>query len=603
MKRSKKKFTVISLFSGAMGLDLGFEKAGFDVRVVVEKDEHCIETIKNNRPKIPRIHEDIQKVPTEKILKKAKLKLGEATLVIGGPPCQPFSTAGKRLSVQDPRGSLFKEFVRVIKETRPQFFVMENVSGAVSSAVKHIPFYERMENGVKDPLEKLGSAFNLIYNELLSTGYRIFWDVLDASDYHVPQKRKRLIIIGSRDGQPVQFPPKKCDERITLRDAIGNLSDPNPEYVQLPPWGRYLEFIPPGGNWRDLPKNIVEEAMGGSYHSQGGRTGFFRRPSWDEPSPTLVTSPIMKATCLCHPEELRPFSIKEYAKLQQFPDDWEFSGDVLTKYRLIGDAVPVGLANEIAKVIKDAIDGKVENQDVEDYVNNYTSERLNKQVKKRKTKFQDSITSWSAKNMRNFPWRSSSRTPYEVLISELLLKRTTSTAALKVYKDFLKSFGNISELANADTNELEKLLSRIGLQKQRAIGIIKMAKFIESKFNGVVPKEYSELKKVPSVGEYTANAVLSFAFDIPTAIVDSNVVRILKRVFINYFPSKSNLTTNTVKMIAELLLPKEKHEIYNWGLLDIGALVCRYKNPVCNKCPLAMLCDSSAIFLMEKLNL
>ena len=369
---STKPLTVISLFTGAMGLDLGFEMEGFDIRVTVDNNKDVIETIKKNRPDLPMIGDNIFNVKTAEILDKARLRIGEATLITGGPPCQPFSTAGRRLSVEEEKGQLVFQFLRVIRETQPRFFLFENVAGLVSAARKHISFYTRIKKKEEElaPKERLGSAFERILQEfekirtLDGNHYLINWDVVNSADYGVPQKRKRFILLGSRDGKKITFPktthasPKSLDVTsgqkkpwVTLREALKDLDDPNPEYLAFPRWGKYMKYIPEGGYWRDLPKELQKEAMGGAYYSQGGRTGFYRRLSWNKPSPTLVTSPVFKGTVLGHPEENRPLSVREYARIQGFPDDWKFVDHISTKYRLIGEAVPIPLSRALARQI------------------------------------------------------------------------------------------------------------------------------------------------------------------------------------------------------------------------------------------------------------
>lgn len=364
--------TVISLFTGAMGLDLGFEIEGFDVRVTLDNNKDVIETIRKNRPDIQLIGQDIFNVKTSEILDKAKLRVGEATVITGGPPCQPFSTAGRRLSVEEKKGQLVFQFLRVIREAQPRFFIFENVTGLLSAACKHVSFYARIKKKEEElaPKERLGSAFERILDEfekvrtLDGNYYTINWAVVNAADFGVPQKRKRLIILGSRNGKKPKFPttthasPKRLEVMtgmkkpwVTLKEAIGDLDDPNPEHVPFPSWGKYMKYIPEGSYWRDLPEELKKEAMKGAYYSQGGRTGFFRRLSWSKPSPTLVTSPVFKGTCLGHPEEDRPLSVREYARIQGFPDDWEFVDPTSTKYRLIGEAVPIPLARALARQI------------------------------------------------------------------------------------------------------------------------------------------------------------------------------------------------------------------------------------------------------------
>jgi DNA (cytosine-5)-methyltransferase 1 len=369
--------TVISLFTGAMGLDLGFEMEGFDIRVALDNNKDVIATIKKNRPDIPIIRDSIFNVRTSEILKKAKFKVGEATVVTGGPPCQPFSTAGRRKSVEEEKGQLVYQFLRVVRESKPKFFVFENVAGLISAARKHISFYDRVKKKKEDlaPKERLGSAFERVLEEfekirtLDGNYYRINWDVVNSADFGVPQKRRRFILLGSRDGKKIPLPtsthgsPESMDvvlgykkPWVTLREALKDLDDPNPEYLPFPSWGKYMKYIPEGGYWRDLPKELHEEALGGAYDptgkkNKGGRTGFYRRLSWDKPAPTLLTSPIFKGSVLAHPKENRALSVKEYARIQRFPDEWEFVDHIATKYRLIGEAVPIPLARAVAKQI------------------------------------------------------------------------------------------------------------------------------------------------------------------------------------------------------------------------------------------------------------
>jgi len=369
-----KAGSAISLFTGAMGLDLGFEKAGFNIKVAVESNKWAAETIRVNRPNIKLIEKPIETITTSFILETAGLKVREPSVVVGGPCCQSFSTAGSRESLGDPRGTLFHRFVDVIKETEPRFFVMENVPGILSAAIKHRPLNKRGPGfPTLSPEEELGSAFKLILKEFESTNYYVIFALMNAADYGAPQARQRVIIIGSKDGEELKIPTPTHSKDglhgknkwVTLREALTSLDDSAPEYTPLPKTQKkFLRQIPPGGNWHDLPQKLQKEALGGAYNSWGGRSGFLRRLSWDKPSPAITTSPTGKATMLCHPDELRPLSIKEYTKLQQFPDDWFFAGNLTQKYIQIGNAVPVGLgyaiAKELAKIAKSKPNGKSE---------------------------------------------------------------------------------------------------------------------------------------------------------------------------------------------------------------------------------------------------
>lgn len=355
-------YPVISLFSGAMGLDLGLEAAGLDVRVSQDFDPWCIKTMSDNeRTHIPGdIRQVLDDDPTCKtILKKAGLKKGEAFAVVGGPPCQAYSTAGKRQAIDDPRGSLFMQFAHVVEKTQPRYFVMENVKGLLSACVKHRPLNARA--GKPSAEEMPGSVFAIVLQTLHSLGYTTQYAVLDAVHYGVPQFRERLIIIGSRDGEDILMPqathfPRHQDDDYrwrTLRDAIGDLKGPNGACGAFSEERlKFLRQIPEGGNWRSLSIEHQRQAMGGAFESGGGKMGFYRRLLWDEPSPTLVTSPVQKSTMLCHPTEDRPLSVREYARIQQFPDAWSINGSAQHAYRQIGNAVPVGLGRAIGLSLK-----------------------------------------------------------------------------------------------------------------------------------------------------------------------------------------------------------------------------------------------------------
>lgn len=365
---SNPKHSIISLFSGALGLDLGLEKAGFKIAVAVESNKYAAETIRTNRPSIEVFEEDIQNVSTKEILKKAKLKVGEATIVSAGPSCQTFSTAGSRKSFKDPRGILFKEFLRVVREARPRFFVMENVPGMLSAAIRHRPLKERGHGHPPlAPDEELGSAFAMILKELKKTGYYVIFDILNAADFGVPQSRERVVFIGSRDGEAISIPKPTHSANgegdtkkwATLSQAFKNLQDESPEFIQLTPKAKkFLKDIPAGGNWRNISPDKRKEAMGKANESWGGRVGFYRRLSLDRPSPSLTTRPTSKATMLCHPTELRPLSVKEYMTLQQFPKNWKLAGGISHKYTQVGNAVPLGLGKAVGLSIMEAINIK-----------------------------------------------------------------------------------------------------------------------------------------------------------------------------------------------------------------------------------------------------
>lgn len=346
---------VISLFSGAMGLDIGLAKAGLNVVIGQDFDTACVKTMRENGHKV--LEGDIRNIQPQQLLDLTGLHIGEPFLICGGPPCQPFSTAGKRMGINDPRGSLFMDFIRMIDYIRPRFFVMENVKGIMSAPLKHVPLSERDED---DPEQRLGTVLDVILAEFDKLGYKTVYGVLDAVNYGTPQFRERFVLIGSRDNEDIFLPipthfqihQNKEYQWQTVRSVIGDLEYDEGECATLSEERlKFLKMVPEGGNWRDLPENYIPKAMGGAYKSGGGKVGFYRRLSYDQPSPTVVTSPVQKATMMCHPKQDRPLSVKEYARIQQFPDEWIFVGTTAAKYRQIGNAVPVGLAEAIGRAV------------------------------------------------------------------------------------------------------------------------------------------------------------------------------------------------------------------------------------------------------------
>ena len=323
-----KDYSVLELFAGAGGMAIGLEKAGLKCIALNEIDHWAAETLRINRPKWDVVEEDIRNL-------SFKEYENEVNVVTGGFPCQAFSYAGKKLGLEDARGTLFYEFARAVNETKPLLCVGENVRGLL-----------RHEEG------RTIKGMVSILDEI---GYRVLEPkILKAIFYKVPQKRERLIIVGIRKDIDIDFNyPKPYRNIFSLKDALkkGPLFKTD---VPESPGSKYpkhkekvLDLVPPGGYWRDLPENIQKEYMMKSYYLGGGKTGMARRMHWDEPSLTLTCSPAQKQTERCHPDETRPFTVREYARIQTFPDDWKFAGPVTSQYKQIGNAVPVNLAREI----------------------------------------------------------------------------------------------------------------------------------------------------------------------------------------------------------------------------------------------------------------
>ncbi|MCF7845471.1 MAG: DNA (cytosine-5-)-methyltransferase [Candidatus Pacebacteria bacterium] len=320
--KKRSQYTTIELFAGAGGTAIGMENAGVKHVLLNEYDKYACETLRINKPNWNLIEDDIRNL---------KFKEKQADIVQGGFPCQTFSYAGKKMGFEDIRGTLFFEFARCIKEVKPKIAIGENVKGLLT------------HDG--------GRTLKTMISVLEELGYRVKYKVLRSQYLDVSQKRERLIIIGVRNDLniPISFPKEK-DYIIPLREALYKC--PKSEGQKYPEKKhKILELIPPGGYWRDLPEKLQKEYMGASFFMGGGKTGMARRLSWDEPSLTLTCSPAQKQTERCHPEETRPLTVREYARIQTFPDDWKFAGSISQQYKQIGNAVPVNLAYHIGDTI------------------------------------------------------------------------------------------------------------------------------------------------------------------------------------------------------------------------------------------------------------
>jgi len=364
MVNGTSKYNVVSLFSGAMGLDIGLEKAGLHTAVCVEMNKLACETIRENTS-IPVIENDITEVTTEEILKTAKLKKKDVFMVVGGPPCQAFSTAGKRLSLQDFRGNVIVNYLRVVEEIAPPYFILENVRGILSTPLNAVP--PEYENEYNNIVEMPGSVVYFLWSEFKKLGYEISFGLFNSANYGVPQIRERVVIFGSKKGR-IPLPNPTHSESgietgkkwVTIAEAFKGL-EKQEQFFEIPQRiKKFLIHIKEGENWTDLPMDIKKEAMGKSYELSGGKTGFFRRLSFDRPSPTLLTSPIMNATLLAHPTEMRSLSVHEYARIQQFPDSWKLQGKLTDLFKQIGNAVPTGLGYIAGKTILDFHKGNFE---------------------------------------------------------------------------------------------------------------------------------------------------------------------------------------------------------------------------------------------------
>lgn len=314
----------IEICAGCGGLSTGFINF-FKPILLNDNNKDCCETLKLN-------HKNV-------LIKCCKFEnleidnyINKIDVLIGGVPCQSFSQAGKREGLKDPRGNLILKFIEIINNIKPKIFLIENVKGLLT-------------------INK-GETFNLII-EQIDKIYNVRYKILNAYDYEVPQKRERIFIIGTLKilNKIYKF-PEKINKKIILKDVLMNVPVSN-GYKYNEQKIKLFKMIPQGGCWINLPIKLQKEYLGKMYYSGGGKRGILYRLNMQKPSLTLLCSPTQKQTERCHPIEERPLTIKEYARIQTFPDDYKFYGSLSSIYKQIGNAVPVKLGYYIAKSIYD----------------------------------------------------------------------------------------------------------------------------------------------------------------------------------------------------------------------------------------------------------
>lgn len=346
----KKKYTSIELFAGAGGLALGLEQAGFSHVGLVEFNKSAADTLIINRPNWNVLCEDVAVTASKDLEKEFNIEKTELDLLSGGAPCQSFSYAGKRLGLEDTRGTMFYHYATFLHKLQPKIFLFENVRGLLTH-----------DNG---------KTYQTILNIFEDEGYKTYHKVLNAWNYGVPQKRERLITIGIRndlvDFAEFKFPVEH-DYKPLLKDIKLDVNPTKETCAQYSPYKKEIfSLVPAGGYWKDIDPKIAKEYMKSCWFMGGGRTGILRRISLNEPCLTVLTNPGMKQTDRCHPLEVRPFSYRENARIQTFPEDWEFCGNLTDKYKQIGNAVPVELAKEIGHSIITALKNMEKNCEISD---------------------------------------------------------------------------------------------------------------------------------------------------------------------------------------------------------------------------------------------
>jgi DNA (cytosine-5)-methyltransferase 1 len=560
---------VVDLFCGLGGLSLGFGMAQFECVLGLDIHEPSVQTFRESHPRSAVILGDITRIITlggdnrdNLITSTVKTVTGDRSVdvLMAGIPCQGFSLANKKRSIIDERNYLFLYFIEVAKMLDPTYVLIENVLGM-----------KTLNNG---------SFVEQIKKALEEEGYCMDHRLVNAADFGVPQIRKRVVFMGAKRGYPLLWPTGTFGTPSrpyrTVRDAIADLpvieaGESAGSYAE-PPRGELTEYQRMmRGNMDKLynhqapnhPQRVIEKIA----NTKPGEPMYSRytqriRLSWNEPSPTQVSGGIRPQFQFGHPEQARGLTVRERCRIQSIPDWVRVFGGMVQGRVQTGNAVPPLLA----KAVGDAV-----------YIGLHAA------------RFQELILGWGRQNRREFPWRIEKVSPYQVLISEMLLRKTRAESVVPIYSDFMKRYPNPAALAEVEPAEIEALLKPIGLSKVRAKALRELGERLIESHAGEVPSDVNELMRIPHVGRYAANATLLFARNERRPIVDENVQRVLNRVF--DVPKAVEIhKADHLWEICEKLLPSQNPREFGWALLDFAAAVCCPGNPRCQGCPLTTIC-------------
>jgi len=542
------RIAIISLYAGAGGLDLGFHLEGFDAVIAIDNNQAAVDSYNLNDPKHVAQVGDLSKLKDEEIIALVRNACGERIPrgVIGGPPCQGVSSSNVHKKDHDKRKKALLRYARIVKALtdvfKLDFFVFENVVGLKSK--KHRRYFRKIVKALEE------------------AGFSLFEQELDAKDFDVAQKRRRVFIVGiNRKLFPeILFTfPEASENKKTVRSVIGDL--PAPVFFQR---SFTSEDIPHHRNhWAMNPRSP-------KFTTPGNGTGrSFRKLDWDEPSATVAYG---HREMHIHPTGTRRVSVYEGMLLQGFPPDYELAGNFSEQVNQVSNAVPPTLAGAIAKAIR-------------------------KTLYERLANIQNKLLSWFDQNGRSFPWRETSD-PYKVLLAEKLLQQTAvNTQVMSAYKLITKRHPTIKHLAKAKAKELAPVIRPLGFA-YRAKELPLLAKAVIKKSAGEIPKDLNSLLSLPGVGDYAARAVLSFAHNCDVPIVDTNVARLLHRVFgidgpLPANPARSKRLIN----IAARLIPAGRSREFNLAALDLCASICTARRPKCFRCPIQKQCDTGQAML------
>ncbi len=582
--RAAKRPTAIDLFSGAGGLSLGLRDAGFSVLVGADSDRLAVETHTGNLGGLGWTGDLTN--PQEFLEHLEQWGIRSVDLVAGGPPCQPFSRAGSakirdlirsgERSAEDPRASLWNSFMAVVERLRPTAVLIENVPD--------LPTWDN------------GAVLVGFYESLRELDYEVDARILDAYRHGVPQHRSRLFIVAAQGARRIEW-PKEIEPAPTLRDAIGDLPPAPPAqrdeeslYIGKPEselarrlrrgmdngHGRIVwdhitrdvraddheafSLMPEGGTYADLPAALQR------YRSDIF-TDKYKRLRWDAVSRTITAHIAKDGYWYIHPEQPRTLSIREAARIQTFPDDFRFAGQPTHRFRQIGNAVPPLLAEAVGGTMRTVIES-----------------RPSRRRRERLSSFHDDLLVWHPDHDRHFPWRGGEMGPWLVLMAEMCLHRTRADQVAPVFEELRQLAPTPERMLENEKLALAAMRS-LGL-RWRAENVIKVARTLVDKLDGRVPDTELELRALPGVGDYVAQAVLCFALGRRSVLIDSNTMRIVGRVFDRERERRFQLRLDLYRLAG----PGGPDADFNYALLDLGALVCRAGTPRCDVCPVRSHC-------------
>lgn len=561
---------VISVFSGAGGLDTGFLRAGFVPVLAVDGSKAACETYHKNYPGTPVIRKDLSEVSADFLVERlAELPVEVKPVgVIGGPPCQAFSLGNGHKRSNDPRAELSKTYAALIGKLNEafeiDFFVFENVLG-----LTHVAHSAQL------------AEFKKLFSK---AGFWIFEGQLNAYDFGVPQVRNRLFIVGfNQNKYPrilFEFPRAIRGGVRTVRQAIGSF--PKPVFFEDADPDKALPFH--SNHWCMTPRSSRFTDGSLKENLTNGRS--FRVLNWKRPSWTVAYG---HREVHVHPNRRRRLSVYEAMRLQGFPSGYRFWGTLSDQFRMVSDAVPPPLAYGLARAVRATITSTKKKHRLESSHNVFWRSLYSSVHVQVPEALQGFFEEYSRQHFRRFPWRAKRVSAFQLLLAEFLLKQTKAEDVALVWPKLVARYPTAKHLSKADRKTLVELLRSLGLQRQRASSLIRLGKTLVSKFSGTVPEDMESLLSLPGVGLYTAAAVSCFKFRKRVPIVDTNVLRVFSRFTGEKLGTDLRRSENAWAL-AWASLPAGGADRHNYGVLDFAATICK-KTPDCSGCPLKRKCS------------